>query len=159
MTIDLDFILYLCGAIASISAAVAVAAKFLKRALNKIISEEIRGFSDNYERQLDAKLSSIRKDLDEYKKSDRKDAETIRTALMSLTRERINEAHVYCMSKGYLGSHTRFVIDELYNSYKVLGGNSFVDAQISDIRSLPVISAEDKMRKIDKESRDKQEEI
>lgn len=48
------------------------------------------------------------------------------------------------MSKGFIGAHTLFVMEELYNSYKELGGNSFIDRQMEDIRELEVKSAEDK---------------
>ena len=46
------------------------------------------------------------------------------------------------MKKNFIGAHSLFVVEELYTAYKELGGNSFIDRQMEDIRSLEVISAE-----------------
>ena len=140
----LDIVIYVCGLIASLSTAVTIIIKYIKKhlasATREVLKEEMHNYTDSFTQ----KLEDLNAQLQEYITEQKDTNKTVKHALLASTRERINEAHVYCMSKGFIGAHTLFVMEELYNSYKELGGNSFIDRQMKDIKELEVKSAEDK---------------
>ena len=49
---------------------------------------------------------------------------------------------LYDFTKGVIGAHSLFIVEELYASYEKLDGNSFIYRQIEDIRELQVRSAQ-----------------
>lgn len=141
-TIDIGLIASICGAIGSIAAAVGIISKFLKKTLTKQIKESMEESHAQYVACTNKELTELKQSIENYINSQNEQNEQVRKCLLSSTRDRINQAHDYYMRKNFIGSHSLFVVEELYTSYKQLGGNSFVDRQMEDIRDLEVRSAE-----------------
>ena len=141
-TIDLNSILYICGAIASIAAAVGIVSKLLKKTLIKQIKETMEQSHNQYVSCANKELIELKRSIESYIADQNEQNEQVKRCLLSSTRDRINQAHDYYVEKGFIGAHSLFVVEELYCSYKELGGNSFVDRQMEDIRDLEVRSAE-----------------
>lgn len=135
-------ILYICGIITSVSAAAAVIAKVIKKAMKKLTEETIKETISVTQKSIDDKIENISKRLSEYMERQEQNNEHVRKTLLANTRDRINQAHEFYMKKQMIGAHSLFTIEELYASYKELGGNSFIDRQMEDIRDLEVVSAE-----------------
>lgn len=141
-TIDVGFIISIASAIATIAAAVGIISKYLKKTLNKQIKESMEESSGEYKKYFNEELLELKNTIQSYIENQHEQNEQVRKCLLSSTRDRINQAHDYYMRKGFIGAHSLFVVEELYTSYKQLGGNSFVDRQMEDIRDLEVRSAE-----------------
>lgn len=140
--IDMDVILYVCGAIVSISAAVGIISKSTRNIVDKSTKSAIQNYLSAYSSTYDSKIDELKDKIQEYVENQQANNEDVRKALMASTRDRINQAHDYYVKRKYIGAHSLFVVEELYSSYKRLGGNSFVDRQMEDIRELEVRSAE-----------------
>lgn len=141
--------LYISSAIVTISSAVAVIAKFLKKSLVKATKETVReqmiASQEKFDTEienLNSKIEDLNNKLDKYVENQDSVNQDLRASLLASTRDRINQAHDYYTKKKYIGSHSLFVVEELYASYKKLGGNSFIKRQMEDIRKLEVRSAE-----------------
>lgn len=162
--IDLDIVIYICTLIASISGASIIIGKAIKKSVSsaakevideslKKSDEEHKKSIDNMEDRMDKKISSlqnsvdkqiseIREQLDQLSKSQNDVNKKMKSALLASTRDRINQAHDYYMRKDFIGAHSLYIIEQLYESYKELGGNSFISDQMKDIHGLEVRSAE-----------------
>lgn len=149
-----ELLIQICSIIASVSAAVGIIWKIAKKAIvegakdsiESSVSKSAKLQEDRLqalETKLDTQMQNLDEKLDAFISSQVTSNEVTKQALLSTTRDRINEAHTLYMSKGFIGSHSLFVIEELYKSYKILGGNTFVDRQMEDIRGLKIISAEE----------------
>lgn len=147
MEIDVGKIVYICGVITSIAAAVTVIIGVLKKAIKKVTEDTIKTEVSSLKESFDEQLKALNEKLLEYRAVQDNTDEVIKKALLSTTRDRINQVHDIYMEKQYIGAHSLFVIEELYTSYKALGGNSFIDRQMEDIRGLEVRSAEMNNRK------------
>lgn len=143
MNMDLTVIVTSCAAITTVSAASAVVYKIFSKSIKKIAGETIKEEVDRVFGLYDTQLSEINKKLNDLRDElDRSTGQT-REAFLSLIRERINQIHQEYVPKGWIGAHTLFIVEELYKMYKALGGNSFIDRHMEDIRALEVRSAED----------------
>ena len=162
--IDLDIVIYICTLIASISGACIVIGKAIKKSVSsaakEIIDERLKKSDEEHKKSIyemedrmnkkinalqnsvDTQISEIRKQLDELTKSQNDVNNKMKSALLASTRDRINQAHDYYMRKEFIGTHSLYIIEQLYESYKELGGNSFISDQMKDIHSLEVRSAE-----------------
>ena len=142
MHIDVDVIIYICTTIVTISGAGGLILKALKKALKKTTEEVLHNEMDSYTKTFEDQLKETNKKLEAFISGQEVSNSQTRKSLLASTRDRINQAHDYYTRKGYIGAHSLFVVEELYASYKELGGNSFVDRQMEDIRDLEVRSAE-----------------
>lgn len=142
MHIDVDVIIYICTTIVTISGAGGLILNALKKALKKTTEEVLHNEMDSYTKSFEAKLEETNKKLEAFMSGQEVSNSQTRLSLLASTRDRINQAHDYYTKKGFIGAHSLFVVEELYSSYKALGGNSFVDRQMEDIRNLEVRSAE-----------------
>lgn len=162
--IDLDIVIYICTLIASISGAALIIGKVIKKSVSsaakeiiderlKKSDEENRKSIDEMEYRMNTKISAlqdsvgnqiseIREQLDYLTRSQNDVNSKMKSALLASTRDRINQAHDYYMRKDFIGTHSLYIIEQLYESYKELGGNSFINDQMKDIHSLEVRSAE-----------------
>ncbi len=149
MKIDLDVIIYICGMVVTVGGAIGIISQYIKKLTNTLVREisqqvvdervaEIRKDFDTFDQRLD----EMKQYLAVYTESQESEFKLIKKALLAMTRERINSAHDYYMSKKVIGAHSLFIIEELYKSYKDLGGNSFIDRLMKDIRELEVTSVE-----------------
>lgn len=142
MDLTIEIILYICTVITSISAAATIIVKISKKAIKKVTEETIKTTMNEYQEKLNKRIEELHAKLESFMQNQRQVDERVRKSLLANTRDRINQAHDYYMKKGYIGAHSLFIIEELYISYKELGGNSFIDRQMEDIRELEVKSAE-----------------
>ena len=158
--IDIELIVKIAAGITAVAGAVAIITKVIKRAISIAIHDDMelhqkaidKSISKN-QAVLDAKIDTMQKLLNNEMKSlqsqlqdyiDKQDDinDQLTSALLASTRNAINQAHDFYMKKQFIGSHSLFVITELYAAYKKLGGNSFVSQQMQDIKGLEVKSAE-----------------
>lgn len=162
--IDLDIVIYICTLIASISGASIVIGKAIKKSVSsaakEIIDERLKKSDEEHKKSIDemedrmnkkinalqnsvdTQISEIRTQLDKLTKSQNDVNNKMKSALLASTRDRINQAHDYYMQKDFIGAHSLYIIEQLYESYKELGGNSFISDQMKDIHGLEVRSAE-----------------
>lgn len=162
--IDLDIVIYICTMTASISGAAIIIGKVIKKSVSsaakEIIDERLKKSDEEHKKSIDemedrmnkkisalqnsvdTKISEIRKQLDDLTRSQNDVNAKMKSALLASTRDRINQAHDYYMRKDFIGTHSLYIIEQLYESYKELGGNSFISDQMKDIHSLEVRSAE-----------------
>lgn len=162
--IDLDIIIYVCTLIASISGAAIIIGKVIKKSVSsaakEIIDERLKKSDEEHKKSIDdmedrmnkkisalqnsvdTQISEIRKQLDDLTRSQNDVNNKMKSALLASTRDRINQAHDYYMRKDFIGTHSLYIIEQLYESYKELGGNSFISDQMKDIHGLEVRSAE-----------------
>ena len=158
--IDVELIAKVAAGITAVAGAVAIIAKVIKRAISIAIHDDMelhqKAINESISKNqavLDAKIDTMQQLLNNEMKSlqsqlqayvDKQDDinDQMTSALLASTRNVINQAHDFYMKKQFIGSHSLFVITELYAAYKKLGGNSFVSQQMQDIKSLEVRSAE-----------------
>lgn len=162
--IDLDIVIYVCTLIASISGAAIIIGKVIKKSVSsaakEIIDERLKKSDEEHKKSIDdmedrmnkkisalqnsvdTQISEIRKQLDDLTRSQNDVNNKMKSALLASTRDRINQAHDYYMRKDFIGTHSLYIIEQLYESYKELGGNSFISDQMKDIHGLEVRSAE-----------------
>lgn len=162
--IDLDIVIYICTLIASISGASIIIGKVIKKSVSsaakEVIDERLKKSDEEHKKSIDEmedrmnntisslqnsvdkQISEIREQLDQLSKSQNDVNKKMKSALLASTRDRINQAHDYYMRKDFIGAHSLYIIEQLYESYKELGGNSFISDQMKDIHSLEVRSAE-----------------
>lgn len=162
--IDLDIVIYICTLIASISGAYIVIGKAIKKSVSfaakEIIDERLKKSDEEHKKSIDemedrmhkkinslqnsfdTQISEISTQLDKLTKSQNDVNNKMKSALLASTRDRINQAHDYYMRKDFIGAHSLYIIEQLYESYKELGGNSFISEQMKDIHGLEVRSAE-----------------
>lgn len=142
MKLDLDIIIYICSTIITICTAGGLVLKALKKSFRKSTEEVIKSEFSAYQSNIDEKLIEMNRKIEKFVSSQDFSNEQLKKAMLASTRDRINQAHDYYTRKRFIGAHSLFVVEELYTSYKQLGGNSFVDRQMEDIRELEVRSAE-----------------
>lgn len=158
--IDIELLVKIAAGITAVAGAVAVITKVIKRAISIAIHDDMelhqKAIDESISKNqavLDAKIDTMQKLLNNEMKSlqsqlqdyiDKQDDinDQMTSALLASTRNAINQAHDFYMKKQFIGSHSLFVITELYAAYKKLGGNSFVSQQMQDIKGLEVKSAE-----------------
>lgn len=110
--------------------------------MNEVLGEELRKCKSEIESQIVSMNTKVVEFIDHQEDYN----EQVKSTLLASTRDRINQAHDYYMRKKFIGAHSLFIVEELYTSYKKLGGNSFIDHQIEDIRELEVRSAETELK-------------
>ena len=147
MEFNLDSLLYICSIIVSVAGAAGIVTKVFKKQVSKQVEDfmKIKSSDDHrYDDRFESKLDELHKLVLEFTTSQSRNNELVARALLSTIRDRINQAHDYYMKIGFIGAHSLFVLEEMYTCYKELGGNSFVDKQMEELRDLPVESAETK---------------
>lgn len=142
MNINIGVILQIGTLIITVSSAVGIVIKVLKKFLKNITTEILRSELSTYQTSINEKLEDMNTKLCEFIDSQNSSNESMKSALLASTRDRINQAHDYYMRKKFIGAHSLYVIEELYTTYTKLGGNSFISRQMEDIRELEVRSAE-----------------
>ena len=110
--------------------------KIISNYLEKIDKENISGSVSEIKEQ----LTSIKSDLDEFRriykadtKQNKEEMNKIRRNLLDNTRSRLIELYKYYIDKEDIDENQLYVLNELYDSYEALGGNSFILRQKEDI--------------------------
>lgn len=136
MSIDIDVILYICGAISAISAATAIVIKFMKKSISKISKDVSNQVIQQHEQEILSKLQDLSNKVDKSIR-DRKDSDIIqKEALISLACARINESYGFFMKRGSISPYALSILEEVLESYKNLGGNHLAESQIEELRKL-----------------------
>lgn len=142
MKIDVELIIYICTTIITISSALAIIVKCINKVIDKTVSASIENYLKNNPSPTKESLDELNTIVKDYISKQRTINENIQQGLLAVIRSQINSAHDKYMKLGYIGAHTLYVIEQLYDSYESLGGNSFTKKQIEDLRTLDVRSAE-----------------
>lgn len=138
MSIDLDVILYICGAITAISAATAVITKVIKKSISKISKDVSNQVIKEHEKEILSRLQDLSDKVDQSI-MDRKNSDIIqKEALISLACARINESYGFFMKRGSISPYALSILEEVFESYKNLGGNHLAESQIEELRKLRV---------------------
>lgn len=151
MQINLDIILYICGAIVSIATTAGIISKYFTKIIKKNIKESIDESMKTCQSETDKKIAELKDVLETHIENSDGSNDLIKDVLLSLTRDRINRAHSYYMSKEEIGTYTLSTLEDLYSSYLKLGGNSFIHKEMEDLRGLKVVCAEEIMNGGDKD--------
>lgn len=136
MNPTLETVLWVAGAIITISTAIGIITKYLKSQISKIATE--------VSKEIDGKtLSEVQKDLKDITDKLRELANNTSNyhsntdkMLTCIARDRINQAHTFYMAQGSIDNHSMFTLEDLYKSYTDLGGNGQVHTQIEALRDL-----------------------
>lgn len=139
MSIDIDTIVYMAGFIITISGALTIIIKLSKKAISDVTQEVVKDYMKKHSDNINALTDRVN-ELIEH--SDNNNDE-IKEALLAIIRNQMNQIIIQYKRRKSIGTHTLFVVEELYRLYKKLGGNSFIDDQMKIIRSLQVVNAED----------------
>ena len=75
-------------------------------------------------------LAAIKGNVKHYK--------TLQLSQMVMIKDRIVQAHDYFCGKGSIGKYSLSTLEELFEMYKQLGGNSFVESLMHEIRELDI---------------------
>jgi DNA polymerase III gamma/tau subunit len=135
----LDVFLYIGGAIITLSAAIAILNKFFKKHVTTVAQE----ISNQTTQTLLIDIKDISTKLEEFKSSYQQEQSKYSKALMNLAQDRLNQAYDEFMRIGKINSHSMYVIEQLYDSYKSLGGNGHAESQIQNLRELNVKTLQD----------------
>lgn len=142
-------ILTICGLITSLAAATAVIVKVVVGTVKKIASETIREEMSRHETVAQGSFKGIEEEIKilnnrllEFHDEQKDVNDTLKESLLASTRDRINQAHDFYCKRKFIGAHALCVLEDLYSSYRRLGGNSFIKRQMEDLRGLQVLSAE-----------------
>lgn len=147
--INIDTLLYVVTALTTISGFCFAVYKgithYMRKTSKDVFDESLNEYVSKLEKKHEAheeRLDDIANKLaiiaEESRSSDRKQEE----ALLALSRDKLNQAYQYYMSKGCIGSHSLCVLEDIYASYKKLGGNTFIDRIMMELRELPIMNEE-----------------
>jgi len=71
-----------------------------------------------------------------------------REASLSTLRYSITRAHEKYMERGSIGRHSLQCVHDMYDRYKKLGGNSFVETLVKQLHELPFSDGEAEKREV-----------
>lgn len=140
MSINLDIVLYILGLITSFAAASAILYRVFRslvvKSLGNLIEVTVKNVIQNEVNPKIEDIDKLRKELDDFSKSQSQYNETLKDAFISLIREKINFAYNYYMSKGSIDPHSMSSLEDLFRVYTSFGGNWFSHDQMDELREL-----------------------
>lgn len=139
ITIDLNWVLYIAGAIVTIAGAYTILQKSVYKKVSKLLEEMIENYFETIDNKHDDSIKELSDKLNEFMLKSENSDKNIKNCLLASTRERINQLHKHYMDQGEISSHSLYVIEDLYASYKSLGGNHGTDDQMREIRKLKIV--------------------
>jgi hypothetical protein len=134
----LEIIITIASATVTVSAAVSILCKIFKSSVNKVSKEMLDSNTSKIKDMLDRKIEDVTIRLDKFIETSKDVDEKQHKALMSLARDRINQAYEYHMGRKFISAHSLFTLEQLYASYTNYGGNNYTSTQISRLRELPL---------------------
>lgn len=84
-------------------------------------------------------LKELSATINQFKATSDEFDDQLRKAFQSIARDRISQAHRYFMPRGEITESSKQAIYSIFESYKELGGNGYVDREIEDLDRLTVI--------------------
>lgn len=138
MSVEVDIILYVAGAITVIAAAAGVVTKIVRNAIisvSKEVTEQVaRALEDEFMDKLNSMDNSLRQIIEENRCRD----EETRILSIKNAASRIFEAHSHYMKRGNISTFALANLEELFANYELRGGNSYAKLCMEQIRKLPV---------------------
>ena len=101
---------------------------------------ELKDLKENIE-QLKSDLQATRIELMELRDESRENDGQLKRSAMHNAKDRLNQGHRYFMRLGKIDEESLQSLLAVWDSYKELGGNSFIDREIKDIQSLPITNS------------------
>ena len=132
----LNIIIWVCGGIATVSAAIGIIARYFKKKVVVISKDVANEIGDTLVQQVRITLDEIKTKIDTLDANFEEFQSTTNEALLGTARDRINQAYDYYMQLGTIDDHSMFTLEELYKSYIKLGGNGQVQVQMENLRDL-----------------------
>lgn len=145
MTINLDIILYICGFIATVTTATAIISKVVKKAVTSMSKDVFESMLKDQNKEINTKISKLTDTLEEHINCSKDNDRIVRDSLLSIIRDRIYQSHIKYTNANCIGAHTMFILDEMYKSYKSLGGNSFIDDLMLELKDLRKVNENDEI--------------
>ena len=154
MTIDLDIILYIAGAIVSVSAAIGIVVRLINQKISAITEDLLtkveRTLTDNFAEQLDDLDKSLRLMIENNHKRD----EEVRILTLKNSAARIFEAHSCYLRRGSITTFALANLEEIFSVYIAQGGNSYARLCMEQLRNLPIDENKLEREVIDEENRE-----
>lgn len=138
VSISLGTIIWICGAITALSAAIAVIKKATTSKITAVTSNVIKDSMTECSQKMQDKLTEMNEVLQDFIKESKESDELIKENMLANARYTINDAHTMYCDRGNIDEHTLYTLEEVYKSYKKLGGNTFIDKQMNELRSLEI---------------------
>jgi len=88
---------------------------------------------------LGAGYAALRKRM----KKDEAETAAVKAAVTSSLRDRIVQAYYFHMEKEYMPIHARDAVADMFENYKVLGGNSTIPTLVERLNALPTEKRKD----------------
>lgn len=154
MAVDLDIILYIAGAIVSVSAAIGIVMRLINQKISTImenlLTEEEKNIIDNFTVQLD----DLDKNLRLMIENDRRRDEAVRILTLKNSAARIFEAHSHYSKRGNITTFALANLEEIFSIYIAQGGNSHARLCMEQLRNLPIVETKLEREVIDEENRE-----
>ena len=136
MSHTLEIILYVAGAIITISSAAGIITKSLKGRISKIATEVSKEIDNKTLEEVKKDMKEISDQLNKLNQNTSQYHKNTDKMLASLARDRINQAHAFYIEHGSIDDHSMFTLEELFKSYTKMGGNGQVHTQMETLRDL-----------------------
>lgn len=141
MTVNLDIILYIAGALITVSGAFAIMVRFAKKAITSVAEESISEIASSLEEKFAEDLCTVEDSLKAIIEINKRRDDETRFLTLKNTASRIFEAHSYYCERGSITTFALANLEELFLAYTAQGGNSYVLLCMSQIRDLPIVDA------------------
>lgn len=73
-----------------------------------------------------------------FKKSEKSEAKSIKFGLISLLKSEIVKTHEKCLKKGICTIYEMELVEDIYKNYTQLGGNGCAEKLVNDLKKLPL---------------------
>ena len=146
MSIDLEVILYIAGAIITLSGAVGIIVKCLRNRITIISTNVAKAVACRTEEKLLSKIEEMNKSLQQIIAINQERDEHTRKLSLKNAASRIFEAHSHYMKRGSITSFALGTLNELFDEYEAHDGNGFGKVCMEQIRKLPIRETEDEIK-------------
>lgn len=154
MTVDLDVIIYIAGAIVSVSAAVGIIVRLMNQKISAITENLLTKVEKTLTDSFAVQLDDLDKGLRLIIENDRKREEEIRILTLKNSAARIFEAHSCYSEKGSITTFALANLEEIFSIYIAQGGNSHARLCMEQLRKLPIVETKLEREVIDEENRE-----
>ena len=139
MTLDMDIILYIAGAIITLTAVIKILIDLMQKCVGRvskdIINTAIEELNEQFVSRLEDVDSSLRALLNENRRNDK----AVRALTLKNSAARIHEGYSHYMRRGSITTFGLANLEEIFSIYKEQGGNGHAKLCMEQIRQLPII--------------------
>lgn len=139
MAINVDKLLYVAGAIITITAAVKILFTYLRGLIEEISQRIITEAVGEIEEKLVVALKESTDELYELMDHNCENDKTTLELTLKNAKARIFEGHSHYMRRGSITTFALANLEEVYRIYEAQGGNSHAGICIRQLRDLPII--------------------